>query len=61
MRVNTKERKKARRNLEQAYGRQEIVDRMYQIYQTGKQGFDVLVKELGVMLAETIRACQEFS
>ncbi len=54
MRVNTKERKKARRNLEQAYGRQELIDRMYGIYQMGKQGFDALVKELGVMLAEAV-------
>lgn len=54
MRLDTKRRKKAIRGFEQAYGRQEIIDRMYQIYLLGKQGFDVLIKELGVMMVETV-------
>lgn len=54
MKVNTKMRKKAIRGFEQIMGRRELIDRMYQVYRLGKQGFDVLVKELGVMLAETI-------
>ena len=54
MKVNTKRRKKAIAGFEQAYGRAELIDRMYQICRVGKQGFDVFVKELGVMMAETI-------
>lgn len=51
MKVNTIRRKKAIRGFEQAYGRQEIIEKMYQIYQAGKLGFDVFIKELGVMMA----------
>ncbi len=54
MKLNTKQRKKAIRRFEQAYGRQDIIDRMYQICQMGKQGFDAFIKELGRMMAETI-------
>ena len=54
MKVNTKRRKKAIRGFEQVYGRQDLIDRMYQIYRMGKQGFDVLINELGGMMAETI-------
>ncbi|OGW14770.1 MAG: hypothetical protein A3G93_09855 [Nitrospinae bacterium RIFCSPLOWO2_12_FULL_45_22] len=54
MKVNTKRRKKAIRGFEQAYGRQDLIDRMYQIYRMGKQGFDVLINEIGGMMAETI-------
>ena len=54
MKVNTKQRKKAIRGFEQVYGRQDLIDRMYQIYRMGKQGFDVLINELGGMMAETI-------
>jgi len=54
MKVNTKMRKKAIRGFEQIMGRRELINRMYQVYRLGKQGFDALVKELGVMLAETI-------
>lgn len=54
MKVNTKRRKKARRSFEQMYGKQELVDRMYQIISQGKQGLDAFVLELGRMMAETI-------
>jgi transposase-like protein len=47
-------RKKAIRGFDRLMGREEVIDRMYQICQLGKQGFDALVRELGVMLAEAI-------
>ena len=54
MKVNTKRRKKATRDFEQMYGRQGILDRMYQIFCKGKHGMDAFMKELGRMMAETI-------
>jgi len=33
---------------------EEIVDQMYRILATDKQGFDILMKELGRMIVETI-------
>lgn len=54
MKVNTKWRKKATRIFQQMYGREVIVDRMYEILCKGKQGMDVFMKELGRMMAETI-------
>jgi len=54
MKVNTKKRKKARRDFEQMYGKQEMIDRMYQIVSRGKQGFDAFLLEVGRMMAETI-------
>ena len=54
MKVNTKQRKKATKLFEQIYGRQQVVDRIYEIYRRGKQGFDTFTKELGRMIAETI-------
>jgi transposase-like protein len=54
MKLNTIERKKARRGFEQAVGREEMVDRMYEIIRVGKQGLDGLVSELGRMVAEAI-------
>lgn len=54
MKVNTKQRKKAIRGFEQVYGRQELIERLYQVYQTGKLGFDAFIKEIGRMMAETI-------
>ena len=38
MKLNTIQRKKARGGFEQAVGREEIVNRMYEIIQVGKQG-----------------------
>ncbi len=56
MKVNTKMRKKAIREFEQIMGRRELIDQMYQVYRLGKQGFDALVKELGVMLVNIVDA-----
>ena len=54
MKDSTKKRKKAIMGMQEAYGRQELNDRLYQILTQGKQGFDVFMKELGRMMAETI-------
>lgn len=54
MRVNTKKRKKARRDFEQMYGKQEMIDRMYRIISQGKQGLDAFLLEIGRTMAETI-------
>ena len=54
MKLNTKQRKKARRGFEQAYGKEEMIHRMFHIIQTGKQGLDIFIRELGAMLAEAI-------
>jgi hypothetical protein len=47
MKENTKRRKKAIRGIEEAYGRPQILSRMYEIFLRGKQGFDVMMKEMG--------------
>lgn len=54
MKETTKKRKKATRGIEAACGRQQIVERMYQIFTQGKQGLDVFMKEMGRMVAEAI-------
>ncbi len=54
MKENTKKRKKAIRGIEEACGRQEREEQMYTIYAKGKAGFDVYMKEMGRMMAETI-------
>ena len=54
MRLNTIQRKKARGAFEQALGKEELVNRMYQIIKTGKQGLDGFVQELGTLLVEAI-------
>jgi transposase-like protein len=54
MKLNTIQRKKARRGFEQAVGREEIVNRMYEIIQVGKQGLDGFIMELGGMVAEAV-------
>lgn len=54
MKDSTKKRKKAMRGMQEACGREEINNRLYQILKQGKQGFDVYMKELGRMMAETI-------
>ncbi len=54
MKETTKKRKKAIQVMQEACGRQEINDRLYQIFTKGKQGFDAFMKELGRMMAETI-------
>jgi hypothetical protein len=54
MQLNTIKRKKARGAFEQALGKGELVERMYQIIKTGKQGLDGFIQELGVLLVEAI-------
>ncbi len=54
MKVNTRNRKKAIRGFKQMYGRQEIIDRMYQIMAEGKHGLDAVMLEIGKTVAETI-------
>ena len=54
MKVNTRKRRNARRVFEQMYGKQEMIDRMYQIISQGKQGLDAFILELGRMMAEAI-------
>jgi putative transposase len=54
MKVNTRKRRNARRVFEEMYGRQELIDRMYQIISQGKQGLDAFLLEIGRMMAEAI-------
>jgi len=54
MKVDTKQRKKARKGFAQVYGNEELTARMVHVLQIGKKGLDSLVMELGRMLAETI-------
>jgi len=54
MKLNTKKRKKATRVFGQLYGREELVDRMYQIISRGKEGLDSFLIEIGRMMAETV-------
>ena len=54
MKENTRKRKKSIKGMKEAYGRQEIVEQMYRIIATGKQGLDAMMKELGRMVAEAI-------
>jgi transposase-like protein len=54
MKVNTKNRKNARRGFEQIYGKQVLIDQMYRIISQGKQGLDAFILELGRKMAETV-------
>jgi putative transposase len=54
MTLSTIERKKAREGFEQVVGREEMVNRMYDIIRVGKQGLDGFIMELGGMVAEAI-------
>lgn len=54
MKLNTIQRRKARGGFEQAVGREEMVNRMYEIIRVGKQGLDGFIEELGCMVAEAI-------
>jgi transposase-like protein len=54
MKVNTKSKKNARKGFEQIFGKQALIDRMYQIVSQGKQGLDAFLLELGRMMAETV-------
>ncbi len=54
MKLNTIQRKKARGGLEAAFGKEELVNRMYEIIKTGKRGLDDVTQELGTLLVEAI-------
>jgi len=54
MKVNTKQRKKARKGFEDVFGKEELIQRMFHIIQTRKQGLDVFIREPCVMLTEAI-------
>jgi len=54
MKVDTRQRKKARKGFARVYGDEELAARMVHVIQTGKKGLDSLVMDLGRMLAETI-------
>ena len=54
MKLNTIQRKKTRGGLEAAFGKEKLVNRMYQIIKTGKQGLDGFIQELGTLLVEAI-------
>lgn len=54
MKLSTIQRKKARGGFEAALGKEELVDRMYHIIRTGKQGLDDFVHELGTIVVEAI-------
>jgi putative transposase len=54
MKLNTIQRKKARGGFEAAFGKEELVERMYQIIKAGKQGLDGFIQELGGLLVEAI-------
>lgn len=54
MKLNTKRRKKATKVIRQVYGRQELIDRVYQIISQGKQGLDAFLMEIGRIMAETV-------
>jgi len=54
MKLNTIQRRKARGGFEAALGKEQLVNRMYHIIKTGKQGIDGFVQELGTMVVEAI-------
>lgn len=54
MKLNTIQRRKARGGFEQALGKEDLVNRMYQIMKVGKQGLDGFVQEIGTLLVEAI-------
>ena len=54
MKLNTIQRKKAREGFEAVFGKEELVNRMYQIIKAGKQGLDGFAQELGSLLVEAI-------
>jgi putative transposase len=54
MKLNTIQRRKAREGFEQALGKEDLVNRMYEIMKIGKQGLDGFVQEIGILLVEAI-------
>ena len=54
MKENTRKRKKAILGFKETLGREWIIERLYQVYESGKQGFDSMMLKLGKMMAEKI-------
>jgi len=54
MKETTTQRKKAIRGMQEAWGQEWIIDQMSQVFASGKQGFDIMLKEIGRMVAEAI-------
>lgn len=54
MKETTRKRKKAILGFKGACGREWILEQLYRIYESGKQGFDSMMLKLGRMMAETI-------
>jgi transposase-like protein len=54
MKESTRKRKKAILGFKEACGKQWIVEQLYRIYESGKQGFDLMMLKLGKKMAETI-------
>lgn len=54
MKKTTRQRKKAIGGFKRIYGRDKVVDWLYRILCSGKEGFDVLMMEIGRMVAEVI-------
>lgn len=54
MKETTKKRKKAIRGITEALERRQIMEQVYEVYAKGKAGFDVFMREMGRMMAETI-------
>jgi hypothetical protein len=61
MRLDTKKRKKATRGFESVYGREKLIDQMFQIFCKGKHGLDAFLLEIGRMMAETIMPACAFA
>ena len=54
MKETTKKRKKAILGFKETLGREWIIEQLYRVYESGKQGFDSMMLKLGKMMAETI-------
>lgn len=54
MKETTRKRKKAILGFKEACGKQWMLEQLYRIYESGKQGFDSMMMKLGKMMAETI-------
>lgn len=54
MKETTRKRKKAIVGFKEACGKQWMIEQLYRVYESGKQGFDSMMMKLGKMMAETI-------
>ncbi len=61
MKENTKKRKKSIAGMKEVYGKEEMVNQMYRILVTGKQGFDTLCIASGSLLRQKwYNACKAY-